>query len=355
MSDTHSSSTGTAGSTAGGDASVTVEARGDSEGRSSESWIDRLMMAVGLKQSAAALRDNLETALENATPGEGGFSAEERAMIRNILHLRETRVEDIMIARSSIAAVAADVTLTELMIAFHASGHSRMPIYRETLDDAIGMVHIRDLMSFIAAQATVPASRVETRDREAAGIALTQVDLSQRLDQTDLVRPVLFVPASMPATDLLARMQQNRIQIALVIDEFGGVDGLVSLEDIVETVVGDIEDEHDIEEAMIAADEDGHWIADARVELDEAAEALGLDLATLAVDEDVETLGGLVVALFGRVPTVGERLESERLPTLAFEIIDADRRRLKRLGIRRRDTAEADTAPSIPPRPLGTV
>ena len=337
MSDTHSSSTGTAGSTAGGDASATVDARGESEGRSSESWIERLMMAVGLKQSAAALRENLETALESADTGDGVFSTEERAMIRNILHLRETRVEDIMISRAGIAAVAADVTLTELMIAFHASGHSRMPVYRETLDDAIGMVHIRDLMSYIAAQATVPASRIETRDEEAAGIALTKVDLGRRLDETDLVRSVLFVPGTMPATDLLARMQSNRIQIALVIDEFGGVDGLVSMEDIVETVVGDIEDEHDIEEAMIAPAGEAHWFADARVTLDEASEAIGTEFETLAVDEDVETLGGLVVALFGRVPAVGEKLHSDRLPGLEFEVLDADRRRLKRLGIRRRE------------------
>lgn len=315
----------------------------EGDSRSTESWIDRLMMAVGLKQSTAALRENLESALEGEGAAGDAFTTEERAMIRNILRLRETRVEDVMVPRSEIAAVTADTTLTDLMIAFKESGHSRMPVYRETLDDASGMVHIRDLMSLIAEEATVRASAIDTRAVSPAGLYLTQVDLSRRLEDTDLVRPVLFVPGSMPATDLMARMQANRIQMALVIDEFGGVDGLVSLEDIVETVVGDIEDEHDIEEegsAVVAAGEEA-WLADGLAELGEVSEATGIDFSGLEF-EDVETLGGLVSALIGRMPAEGEVIPVEQLPGVTLEILAVDQRRVKRVRIMR--NAGADPA-----------
>ncbi|MEJ1159651.1 hemolysin family protein [Prosthecomicrobium sp. N25] len=307
----------------------------EGDSRSGESWIDRLMTAVGLKPSTASLRDHLETVLETEAAGDATFTPEERAMIRNILRLRETRVEDVMVPRSEITAIAADVTLTELMLAFKESGHSRMPVYRESLDDASGMVHIRDLMGHIAEEATVRASLVETREERSAGIYLTQVDLSRRLEDAGLIRPVLFVPASMPATDLLARMQANRIQIALVIDEFGGVDGLVSLEDIVETVVGDIEDEHDIAEeaADVVPAGEGTWIVDGLVELDDVAAATGIRFEGEALPEDVETIGGLVFALAGRMPAIGEVVRSEKLPGVALEVLDADSRRVKRLRV----------------------
>jgi CBS domain containing-hemolysin-like protein len=307
----------------------------EGDSRSGETWIDRLMSAVGLKPSAATLRDTLEDLLERDDGGADSFSADERRMIRNILRLGETRVGDIMIQRAEIAAVAVDVSLTELMIAFKETGHSRMPIYRETLDDASGMVHIRDLMNHIAEEAAVRASSIETRSEETAGIHLTQVDLGRRLSDTGLVRPVLFVPASMPVTDLLARMQSNRIQMALVIDEYGGVDGLVSLEDVVETVVGDIEDEHDIDEegAAIVPNGTGGWIADGLVELEDFAEATGIDLDAADIPEDVETVGGLVSALVGRMAVSGEQIRSDRLPGYIFEIVAADNRRIRRVHI----------------------
>jgi CBS domain containing-hemolysin-like protein len=294
---------------------------------------------VGWKTSTAALRENLEEALEQSdSTQDGGFSAEERAMIRNILRLRETRVDDVMIARAEIDGIAENTTLDRLLVAFLDSGHSRMPVYRESLDDAVGMVHIRDLMGHIA-RASVTAT-----DPTAAKVDLARADLSRRLAETDLVRPVLFVPGSMPATDLLARMQANRIQMALVIDEYGGVDGLCSMEDIVETVVGDIEDEHDIAEAaLIATAGPGLWLADAKATLEEVTELTGVDLDEVELDEEVETLGGLVVSLAGRVPTVGELFRSEHLPVLEIEVLDADTRRLKRLRLRR-IVSETDAA-----------
>ncbi len=326
MSDANSQSTGTAG-----DGSVRAEARGETTDRSGDSWVDRLRAAVGWKTSSAALRDNLEEALEQSDSTEdGGFSAEERDMIRNILRLRETRVDDVMIARAEINGIAEDTPLDRLLLAFLDSGHSRMPVYRESLDDAVGMVHIRDLMGLIA------RASLTSTDRSTAAVDLARADLSRKLADTDLVRPVLFVPGSMPATDLLARMQANRIQMALVIDEYGGVDGLCSMEDIVETVVGDIEDEHDIAvAALIAPAGPDLWTADAKAPLEEVTESTGVDLAEVELDEEVETLGGLVVSLAGRVPVAGEVLHFEHLPDLEVEVLDADVRRLKRLRLRR--------------------
>ncbi|WP_333825171.1 hemolysin family protein [Pinisolibacter sp.] len=325
MSDAHSQSTG-----ATGEGSQRTETRGEASERSTESWIDRLRTAVGWKSSPAALRADLESALEETAPSDdGGFSAEERAMIRNILRLRETRVDDVMIARAEIEGIDEDTTLDRVVLRFMDSGHSRMPVYRDSLDEAVGMIHIRDLMSHIA-----HTSMVEEPAAGASAVDLARADLTVRLADAGLVRPVLFVPGSMPATDLLARMQQNRIQMALVIDEYGGVDGLVSLEDIVETVVGDIEDEHDVEEdAAIVATGPDQWVADARAELEEVAVAVGVDLSGLGLDEEVETLGGLVVSLVGRVPTVGEMLHLEELPAFSVEVLDADARRLKRLRL----------------------
>ncbi len=324
MSDANSQSTGTTG-----EGPTRTEARGETPERSGESWIDRLRKAVGWRSSPAALRAVLESALERTGTAEGDFSAEERAMIRNILRLRETRVDDVMIARAEIEGIDEDTRLDHVVLRFIDSGHSRMPVYRESLDEAIGMIHIRDLMSHIA-----HASTVEGAGEGDLAVDLTRADLSKRLGETGLVRPVLFVPGSMPATDLLARMQADRIQMALVIDEYGGVDGLVSLEDIVETVVGEIEDEHDVDEdAAIVAAGPGQWLADARAELDEVAAAIDLDLAAIGLDEDVETLGGLVVSLIGRVPVTGEKLLCDRLPALEIEILDADRRRIKRLRL----------------------
>lgn len=321
MSDAHSQSTGTTGEAAKSDT------RGEHPLRSSESWIDRLRAVVGWKPTAGDLRENLESALGEA--GEGGFSAEEREMIRNILRLRETRVDDVMVARADIEGIDEDTTLERLLLAFMASGHSRMPVYRESLDEAVGMIHIRDLMSHIAQAGRLGADDDPRLD-------LSRADLSVRLADTALVRPVLFVPGTMPASDLLARMQSQRIQMALVIDEYGGVDGLISMEDIVETVVGDIEDEHDEDEhAEVVAAGPDRWIADARAGLDETAEVTGWDFSDVGLDEEVETIGGLVVSLAGRVPAVGETFLSDRLPDLAVEILEADPRRLKRLGLRR--------------------
>ncbi|MDR3375394.1 MAG: hemolysin family protein [Ancalomicrobiaceae bacterium] len=325
MNDTQSSSTGSGGETL---------SPPDAHERSGESWFERLMVAVGLRQSTSDLRESLETVLEQDGTADEVFSSVERTMIRNILQLRETRVEDVMLPRSAIDAVDLDTNLAGLMAIFASTGHSRMPVYRDSLDDALGMIHVRDLMNWIARSAG--AVVVDDEPPPPERVSLAGIDLSKRLSETELVRPVLFVPQSMPVTDLLAKMQASRTQIALVIDEYGGVDGLVSLEDIVETVVGDIEDEHDTDEdeGSLQVIGEGQWIADGSVLLEEASERTGIDFSKLASAEDVDTLGGLAFALFGRVPNPGERQETEDLPGVVFEIVEADKRRIKRLRLR---------------------
>ncbi len=294
--------------------------------RAPESWLDRIRQAVGLKP-AGSLRDDIEDALE-AGEEDDTFSAEERRMLRNILKLREVRVDDVMIPRADILALEVDETIGEAVAAFRDSGHSRMPVYRETLDDPIGMVHIKDLMDYMMTAATTDA-----------GLDLSRVNLATTLAETAVVREVLFVPPSMHATTLLSTMQAKRVQMAVVIDEYGGTDGLVSLEDVVEIVFGDIEDEHDDETPMITQEPDGTFLADARADLDDLEKVLGSRLDLGSEHDDVDTLGGLVFTLLGRIPAIGERIE---VPGgLEFEILESDPRRVKRLRIRRPDAAAA--------------
>jgi len=294
--------------------------------RAPESWLDRIRQAVGLKVSGS-LRDDIEDALE-AGETDNTFSPEERRMLRNILHLREVRVDDVMIPRADILALDGDQTIGEAVVAFRDSGHSRMPVYRDTLDDPIGMVHIKDLMDYMMSSAST-----ET------GLDLTQINLDTPLSATTVVREVLFVPPSMPAATLLATMQAKRVQMAVVIDEYGGTDGLVSLEDVVEIVFGDIEDEHDDEAPMITHEPDGSYLADARADLDDLEATLGTRLDLGSEHDDVDTLGGVVFTLLGRIPAPGEHIE---VPGgLQFEILESDPRRVKRLRIRRPDAAAA--------------
>jgi len=294
---------------------------------SPERWLGRLKAAVGLKPSAT-IREDLADALAAEDESGGGFSAEERAMLANILRLRDVRVDDIMVPRADIDAVEIGASLGDLLGLFEKSGHSRMPVYRETLDEPVGLVHIKDLMGFVARAAT-----------GAEGVDLSRVDLAKRLGDADLVRDILFVPPSMPVAALLDTMQAARVQMALVIDEYGGTDGLVSLEDAVEMVVGDIEDEHDDEEGpMIAPDGEGAFLADARADLDEVSAAVGADFAPGEEGEDVDTIGGLVISLLGRVPVRGELVA---VPGgFEAEILDADPRRIKRLRLYRRPESQ---------------
>jgi CBS domain containing-hemolysin-like protein len=313
-----------------------------------ENWIDRLRAAVGLKGSGS-IREELANALATEDVA-AGFSPEERAMLSNILRLRDVRVDDIMVPRADIEAVNIDIHLGDLFSSFLASGHSRMPVFRDSLDDPVGLVHIKDLMGYVTQGAAVPpagenAEGVPERPRE---FDLSRLDLTKPLAETSLVRDILFVPPSMPVAVLLANMQASRMQLALVIDEYGGTDGLVSLEDAVEMIVGDIEDESDEDTGpMIVPDGKGGFLADARADLDELAAAIGEDLAGGASGEDVDTVGGLVFGLIGRIPVRGELISAPN--GYEIQILDADPRRVKRLRIYRRPAQEQRRRQRPPP------
>ena len=309
---------------------------------SRQGLLDRLRALLGL--GAASMRDDIEDALE-APATSDDFSPQERVMLRNVLGLHELRVGDVMVPRADIIAVGIDQQLGEVLRVFRTAGHSRLPVYGETLDDPRGMVHIRDFVDHIARTAEALAAQNPKR-----GMRLAEINLAQTLGEAKVLRPVLFVPASMPALDLLLKMQATRTHMALVIDEYGGTDGLASIEDIVETIVGDIEDEHDETSApLMEKAADGSFIVDARASLEEVSAATGADFLKLSDSEDVDTLGGLISALAHRVPVRGEIVSGP--DAIEFEILDADPRRVKRLRIHFRATpdGQAIAGESSPP------
>jgi len=298
------------------------------------SWFVRMLRAwFGWKPGS--IRADLEVVLEAGAAGETGFSPEERAMLKNILGLRERRVEDVMVPRADIVAVQQDIVLGDLVKVFEGAGHSRLVVYNDTLDDPVGMVHIRDLIAFMASRAAVRESVNRRRKKPfPAGLDLKAVDLSVSLSSADIIRKILFVPPSMPAIDLLAKMQATRIHLALVIDEYGGTDGIVSMEDIVEQIVGDIEDEHDEAEMPAAVRQpDGSFLADARAHLEDVGHIVGPEFNVGKVAEEVDTLGGYLVLQVGRVPVRGELVPGPG--GFEIEVLDADPRRVKRVRIYR--------------------
>jgi CBS domain containing-hemolysin-like protein len=284
----------------------------------------RLASAVKGFRRESQIHESLEEVIEESDRETQDLSSQERMMLANLLRFGEISIADVMVPRADIVAVEEKTSLAELVALFREAQHSRLPIYRETLDDPLGMVHVKDVLGLIE---TGPDGQMRW----------------PQINITKLKRDVLFVPASMPALDLLMRMQSTRIHLALVVDEYGGTDGLVSIEDLVEEIVGDIEDEYDVEEAPeITRQSDGSFIADARISLEDFKERAGLDLAFEDIGEDVDTLGGVVVAALGRVPGRGEVVSHSGFE---FEILEADPRRVKRLRIRARQPAQAATAP----------
>jgi CBS domain containing-hemolysin-like protein len=298
-----------------------------------KTWVAR-MVRVLFGWKPGSIRDDLEIVLEAAS-SETGFSPEERAMLANILDLRERRLDDVMVPRADIVAVQQDITLGELVKVFEGAGHSRLVAYNDTLDEPVGMVHIRDLIAFMAHCAAVDGQPNGKRTQQVpAGLDLNAINLSLSLASTGIIRKILFVPPSMPAIDLLAKMQATRIHLALVIDEYGGTDGLVSIEDIVEQIVGDIEDEHDQAESPdVVPQPDGSFLADARAGLEDVTATVGPDFDVGEVADEVDTLGGYLVVQVGRVPVRGELMPGPR--GFEIEVLDADPRRVKKVRIYR--------------------
>ena len=255
------------------------------------------------------LRGEIEEAIESyeaEAPRLGDLSPVEMQMLRNLLHFGERTVGEVAVPRGDIIAVPSSIGFDDLVAAFVDAEHSRLPVYEESLDKVIGMVHIKDVLALKASSAPRPT------------------------DLAGLLRAPLFVPESMGLIDLLARMRAERVHLAIVVDEFGGTEGLVTIEDIVEEIVGEIEDEHDEEPVgMLIPLEDGVWDADARAELEDVAQTIDARLA--AVEEDVDTLGGLAFVLAGHVPQQGEIVEHPS--GWRLEITDSDTRRVNRLRL----------------------
>jgi CBS domain containing-hemolysin-like protein len=284
------------------------------------SWFERLLATFGLGEEPD-LRELIEDAL--ARSKSDTLSAQERSMLRRILRFGKLTVADVMVPRADIIAVDDTVSVDELMRVFRQAEHSRLPVYHQTLDDPRGMIHIRDLMSWITAQA-------ETVEGKALDLA--KVDLTRSVGGMNIVRDLLYVPGSMSVLDLLLKMQTTRLHLALVVDEYGGTDGLVSIEDLVEEVVGEISDEHDVEdEPLILSDPRLGLVADARIPIEELERHLGRELVSDEQEEAIDTLGGLVFSIAGRIPARGELVHHPS--GIEFEVLEGDPRRIKRLRI----------------------
>jgi CBS domain containing-hemolysin-like protein len=254
------------------------------------------------------LRGQIEEAIEeseDSRPVAGDLTPTERQMLRNLLDFGDQTAGDICVTRGDIIAVPSDIGFDALVDAFADAGHSRLPVFGESLDSVVGMIHIKDVF-------------------------LAKVDASRDRSMAALMREPLFVPESMGVIELLARMRSERTHLAIVVDEFGGTEGLVTIEDVVEEIVGDIEDEHDEAEAgMLTLLEDGLWEADARVELEELQEVV--DRRLTAEDDEVDTLGGLVFLMAGHIPEKGESVDHPS--GWKLEAIDSDPRRIIRVRL----------------------
>ncbi|WP_439532827.1 hemolysin family protein [Polymorphobacter sp.] len=264
-----------------------------------------------------SLRESLEEAIdEHSDIGAAAddLTAVERTMLKNMLHFGERRVGDIAVPRSDMVMFDESLGFPALVALLREAGHSRMPVWRGNTDQIIGMAHVKDIYALIAEEFGNGPSKLAEQPIE------------------PLLRPVLFVPGSMRVVDLLARMRAGRTHMAIVIDEYGGADGLVTIEDLVEEIVGEIEDEHDEDEAaLIQAIGDDLWEADARLTLEALEETLGIRFGDAEIDAEVDTLGGMVFMLAGRVPAPGETIATPG--GWRFEVIDGDPRRVKRLRI----------------------
>ena len=275
--------------------------------------LGRLMnMLRGMDSDSAAMRESLEDVIEESDRQSLSLSPQERVMLGNLLAFGELKVADVMVPRAQIVAVEESTSMADLVAMFREAQHSRLPVYRENLDDPAGLVHVKDAIALLE---PVKNDGYQLKDSSIARI----------------MRPILFAPPSMRALDLLLKMQTSHTHLALVIDEYGGTDGLVSIEDIIEEIVGDIADEHDDEAIVLKPDGNG-FVADARMELEDFQTQTGMALLDGESEEDVDSLGGLVVSLLGRVPQRGEIVSHPA--GYVFEVLEADPRRIKRLRVR---------------------
>jgi magnesium and cobalt transporter len=277
----------------------------DAQGPERPSW--RNWLRLLRRRNGDSIREEIEELIEEREEDDEPIDPHERTLLANILKLHDLVASDVMVQRVDIIGIEVETPFDEALRLFVEQGHSRLPVYRDTLDDVVGMVHVKDVLPYAV-------------DRRPARLA-------------KLVRKVLFVPPSMPVLDLLLQMRLSRVHMAMVVDEFGGIDGLVTIEDLIEEIVGEIEDEHDDADApKLIERADGTAIADARTRIEEFEARAGMKLMPPGEEEEAETLGGLVFTLAGRVPKRGEVIEHPA--GLSFEVLDADPRRVKRLRVR---------------------
>lgn len=297
----------------------------------------RLKAMLALR--TVSLRDDLEVALESESNGEtADFTQSERTILKNVLELGEKRVDDVMVPRADIEAIDGEETLGTLVARFREVGHSRIPVFSESIDNITGFIHVKDALRRITAPVNDPAKQLPVR--------LVSHALKQKIGKLDLARAVLYVPPLMPVGDLLQQMQLQRVHMAIVIDEYGGTDGVVTIEDLLEAVVGEIEDEHDdADVALVRKINSNIFIASARAELREVQSVIGPEFDPGEHADEVETLGGLVFNLAGRVPQRGESIGG--LKGFEFEVLQADARQIKRVKIKRLKQRPARPAPGV--------
>lgn len=269
---------------------------------------DWLKARLGRQKLDQDIRDTIEEIIEERQEEQTPIASDERALLANILQLGSVTVKDVMVPRSDIIAIDSSLGFTDIVKAVIESGHSRLPMYRETLDEVIGILHIKDVFTCYAE--------------------------NKQADLPKMYRAPLFISPSMRALDLLLKMRATHKHLALVVDEYGGIDGLVTIENLIEEIVGEIEDEHDVVEApRLMPRSDGTVFADARATIDEFAAWAQVDFTTEADEQEIDTVGGLVFALAGRVPARGEIIAHPA--GIEFEIIDADPRRIKRVRVKK--------------------
>jgi CBS domain containing-hemolysin-like protein len=290
----------------------------DNEDEKSPSFLRRLANLLRGDNAAAAIRESLEEVIEESDRQSPALSAPERTMLANLLKFGELQVKDVMVPRADIVAVEEKTSLADLILLFREAQHSRLPVYRETLDDPVGLVHLKSVLELL-------------ESADSGNFHLREVPIAR------IKHDILFAPPSMPVLELLLKMQTTHTHLALVIDEYGGTDGLVSIEDIIEEIVGDIADEHDEEAPHARPLAGGGFVADARIDLEDFKNETGIEFPLDETQDEIDTLGGLVVSLLGRVPQRGEIVAHPA--GYEFEVLEADPRRVKRLCIR----------PSAPP------
>jgi len=273
------------------------------------SWLGRLKALAAGRQGESNVRDVLEELIEEHAESETPIDTDGRRLLDNILRVGTVTAIDVMVPRADIDAIEIGVSLNDVVGMVTRQPHSRYPVYRDTLDDVLGFIHIKDIL------------KATNEPRESFSLR-------------NYMRRPLFVAPSMRVLDLLLQMRITRTHMALVVDEYGGIDGLITIEDLVEEIVGEIEDEHDVDTGpQIVEDSDGSYIADARLELEELEARFGSLFQVERDEEDIDTVGGLVATLAGRVPTRGELIQHEG-SGIEFEVLDADPRRIKKLKLR---------------------